>query len=139
MADFNKYSRNVVDADLLKTRALPSNGTTVYSDSIDLEFNREDGVFLAEADVIVNAPAVTTTQLPDAKTFTYKLQESDDDSTFTDVATLGTQTGAGGAGADAKDFIGSIGSTTGRYIRLAILNSGTGNASTVNASFKLAF
>ena len=90
---------------------------------------------------MVSSPLLTVGELADGQTITYHLYH---DSAVgfggeTLVATLGTVTGAGGAGAAAAEFRAKLPSNVKRYLRLKTVKTGASNASTKNATLELAF
>lgn len=110
------------DALLEETKAMPAaHSTTVYTDGIDLEVSA-NGLHLADCELEISAPALTTTMLPDTKTMTYKVQ-MDNDSAFGSATDLFpsaiVQTGASGAGAAAATKRYRLPTDVERYIRLA--------------------
>jgi len=128
------------DALLNVSRALPAAASTaVNSASIDLGHAGTNGRLHADCEFLVSAPAVNTTMAPDTRTFTYKIQHSDDDSTFVDIASgVIVQTGAGGAGAAAASFRWRAPSNVKRYVRLVVTSgASTADASSVSATLKL--
>lgn len=133
---------NVRDANLIITRALPNGAATVNSNGIDLGSKTAWGDRLAQCELLLSAPALTTTQQPDAKTLTYTIQH-DDASDFGSAATLAgsviVQTGAGGAGAAAATFRMKIPTNCKRYVRVAIVGSATGDSSGASATLELLF
>jgi len=125
--------RGRVGADNLfsKTKALPAAASTaVYSDSMDL-MNGPNGT-LGQVDLVLTAPALTATELPNTRTLTFALQDSADDSSFADVAgyeQICYQVGAGSAVAAESPRI-TLPSTVRRYIRVrATTGASTGNCS----------
>jgi len=112
--------RNLADADLTESVALPAAPGTVVTDSVDLG----DAPHVSGAELRFNAPALDATQLPDTETVTYSVEESDDGLSFTPLCTVGVQTGAAGAGAAAASFRFAPASTGSRYHRLSALSSG---------------
>ena len=129
----------VKDALLKVTKALPNGAATVYSDGIDLGHGGK-GDFLANAEVKISAPALTTTQQPDAKTLTYTIQH-DDAAAFGTVADLYpgviVQLGAGGAGAAAATFTARLPVDVKRYVRVKAVGSATGDASAASLTFEV--
>jgi len=129
----------VKDALLKVTIALPNGAATVYSAGIDLGHGTK-GDFLANAEVKISAPALTTTQQPNAKTLTYTIQH-DDDAAFGTVADLYpgvlVQTGAGGAGAAAATFTARLPVDVKRYVRVKAVGSATGDASAASLTFEV--
>jgi hypothetical protein len=84
---------------LRRTVATPAGGASATSGPIDAG---EIADLLPDAFLFVEAPALTVDQLPDGESLTYAILGSRNRSmTSPDVTTLGTQTGAGGAGAAA--------------------------------------
>lgn len=134
---------NLKDALLKLTRALPASTTAVTSaSSIDTGKSTSMGVQVADVEYLLTAPAVTTAQLPDAKTFTYDIIHSDN-ADLSLPATLFTsviiQTGAGGAGAAAAEWRGKLPSTAKRYIGFKVTpsGSGTGDASAASSTLEV--
>jgi hypothetical protein len=109
---------NLDDALLKQSKALPAAAGSTTSNGIDL-MNSATGDFVAEVDLTIDAPALTVTQLPNAATATYLLEHDTDPAfgTVTTLATLGTQTGAGGVGAAAVQFRFDPPETVKRYVR----------------------
>ncbi len=84
--------------------ALPVGAASVTGNGVDLGHTPPTGQFLAEGEFLIEAPALSTAQLPDTKTITYDIVESvnsDMSSPVTVVAGAIVQLGAGGAGAVA--------------------------------------
>jgi hypothetical protein len=131
----------VKDAALKVTKALPNGAATVYSDGIDLGHGSK-GDFLAEVEFKISAPALTTTQQPDAKTLTYTIQH-DDAVGFGTVADLYpgviVQLGAGGAGAAAATFTARLPVDVKRYVRVKAVGSASGDASGSSLTFEVLF
>ena len=129
----------LADAQFEVTKALPNGAAAVNSDSMDLEVS-SDGLHLANCELEITAPALDTADLPDTKTMTYKVEESDDDSSFNTVAdSVLVQTGASGAGAAAATVRVRLPSDVKRYVRVTATNSGTGDASDKSLTAKLLF
>jgi len=136
-----RHGFRVPDATLEKSIALPASDGSVYTASIDLGAALGDRDFVAECELLINAPVLTTTELPDDDTATYKLQHSTDDSTFTTLSdAILVQTGASSAGAAAASVRARIPTDAARYIRLAVTTAGTsGDCSGKSATLKLKF
>lgn len=123
------------DALLKVTKTLPgAASTTVNSSGINLEEGTR-GDFLANVEVLITAPALNTTILPDTRTMTYSLYHDTDPAFGTETLVFGAagqivQTGAGGVGAALATFRGRLPTTVKQYIRLKI----TSGASTTDAS-----
>ena len=136
----SKYSRNVKDAELIETKALPNGAAAVNSGSIDLEFVKTNGLFLAECELEVVAPALVVADLPDTKTMIYKVEDSADDSTFATLYdAVITQTGAGGAGDATETVRVKLPEDVSRYVRVTATNSGAGDASDKSLTMQLVF
>ena len=127
-------SMNIVDANLEQTIALPESNETVVSSSIRVKKSTTEKL-TAPCEVRVDMPALTVDQLSDAATMVAIVEESDDDSTFTTLATASTQTGAGGAGADAvSDIRVGLPTDVKQYIRLSITADTDLDASAVSGT-----
>jgi len=136
-------SHLVKDASVRNTRALPAAAsTTVDGAALDLKLSSR-GDFLAQCEFKVSAPAVNSTMAPDTRTFTYSLIHSDSSNLGTPAvihSAVITQTGAGGAGAVAAEFIGRLPVDVKRYIGLRITSgASTADASAVAATLELLF
>lgn len=127
------------DTELKETKALPAEDGTVTTTAIDLG-NSSDGDFMGDVDCIITAPALTTTELPDDDTATYKLEESADNSSFSDLRTaVITQTGASGAGAATATETIRLPKDVKRYVRLSVTTAGTsGDCSGKSMTLELA-
>jgi hypothetical protein len=131
----------VQDALLQRNVTLPNGAATTNTTSIDLEQGVQ-GEFLADAEVLIDAPALTTGELGDTQTITYSIRQSANADFSNDTELLGgliLQTGAGGAGAAAAQRRVRLPSTTQRYIRLRAVKTGASNASTKSGSIRLVF
>ena len=138
---------SVQDSVYTSSTALPSatNGTVTQAAGFDMEGGSKSD-FLALAEGVVTAPALNTTQLPNAATMTYNLIASATPnlaSPTTVQAGILVQTGAGGVGAAAASnrvrFPTNLG-TYGRYVGLtAVGANSSGNCSAASVGFKLLF
>jgi len=132
----------VKDASLVKTKALPDGAASVYSDAFDLGALSGRGIRDVPCDLLLEAPALTTTEAPDTKTFTYEIQ-TDDDSAFGSptsiVPSCIVQTGAGGAGAAAASYRFRIPFNAERYIRVKCTAVATCAGSTASMTVSLLF
>lgn len=116
------------DATLEVTLALPNGAAATNGTGIQVNPGPED--FVAPCELVIEAPALTTAELPDAQTMTYKVQESADDSTYTDLEDgVLVQTGAGGAGDAAATERFRLPTDVKAYVRVVATNSGAGDAS----------
>jgi len=132
---------NLKDASLIETASLPAGSTAApvvtYSTGIDLG----GGTNFAAAELLIDAPALTTAQLPDDKTIDYAIQ-TDDNAAFNSptlvVDKCLTQTGAGGAGAAAAAARVGIPSSIQRYVRLrTTLSATSADPSSKTATFSV--
>ena len=131
--------RMLRDAELQVTKALPGSATTIYTDSIDLEQDTT-GVFVADCELLIEAPALVVGDLANGETMTYNVEHSDDDESFSDLANgVLVQTGADGAGAAAAEARLRLPSTVKRYVRVAATNSAAGDASDKSVTAGLVF
>lgn len=124
---------------LTKITALPNGATGVNGGSIDLHVISGD--FWSQLEAIAEIAALTTTQLGDTQTITYKIEHSDDNASFSTLfASIAVQTGAGGAGAAGTGLLRfKLPANVKRYIRLVATKTGASNASTANMNFYLVF
>ena len=118
--------------------ALNNGDGSTNSTSIDLGSPTSGGLNarLEPFEIEIQAPALGTVALPNADTVTYDLQESTDNTTFTDVmSAVGVQTGAGGAGAAAAKYKVRVPTDCSRYIRVqATQAGGSGDCSGSNVT-----
>lgn len=129
------------DALLTRTKALPNGANTIVTDPIELGHS-PSGVFLANGEVEIQAPVLTTGELADGQTLTYNVQQSVD-AAFTSPITLYSsvlvQTGAGGAGAAAVKTRFRVPTDVKRFIRVQVVKAGASNASTKSVTVELLF
>src|SRR5262245_14859412 len=119
------------DAGLKGTLALPNGAANTSGAAIDLGLSAF-GDFLANCEFILSAPALNTTQQPDAKTMKYDIIHSDNSdlsSPSTLYPTVVTQTGAGGAGAAATTFTFRVPVDSKRYVGVKATGSASGDSS----------
>ena len=130
----------VGDAALKRTLTLPNGAATTVTDGIDTQ-NSARGSFQANTEVLVEAPLLGATPLPDTQTITYQLfhDTAVGFGSETLLATLGVQTGAGGAGAAAATFRIRLPTTVKRYVRAKAVKTGAANASASAAAVSLRF
>ncbi len=135
----NNPQRMLRDLELQVTKSLPNGAGTEYSDSIDLG-DTSTSVFVADCELLIEAPELATAVLGDGATMTYDVEYSDDDETFETLAdTVLVQTGADGAGADADEARLRLPSTVKQYVRVAATNSAAGDASGSTVTVGLVF
>ena len=125
----------VRDASLKETKALPAAAGTVNSDGIDLGALSDRGGRFLDCEVLLSAPALGATALPDTTTMTYSIQSSAT-SNFAATTTLAgsciVQTGS--TGAAASTFRMKIPSNCQRYIRASAVGADVGNVSLGNCA-----
>lgn len=132
---------NNKDASLIQTKALSNGAGSASIDGFDLGISA-DADFVSDMELEIEAPALTTSALPNAQTMTYSV-EHDDASDFSSAVELAdqviVQTGADSAGADAVTKRFRLPTDVKRYVRVKATKGGTGDASgasmTVSACF----
>lgn len=134
-------TRQIKDALLSQSIALPTGASSVNTAPIDLEqTSRAD--FVAGVDILIEAPILAVGELANGSTMTYTLQH-DTDVAFGSAVDLYpgvlVQTGAGGNGAAAASKRVALPSDVKRYIRLRATNSAAANASAKSATIGLRF
>lgn len=130
---------NVRDSNLKVTKALPNGSANVTTDAIDLG-NSSRGDFVAGVELLISAPAMGATPMPDAKTMKYDIihsVNSDLSSPATLVAAAITQTGAGGVGCAAVEYRWKPPSNVRRYIGVKATGSASGDATGVSVTAEL--
>ena len=136
--------RQNLDANYIKSVALPSSASTVYTASLDLG-DPVSGVPFSTTeivDAVILAPALNATQLPNSATVTYQWQDSADNSTFANIAALNSfaQTGASSAGAAAVTNRVKLPQNTRRYIRISATTANSpGDCSAASTTAELVF
>lgn len=136
----NPTNRQIQDALLLVTQALPAQNTTAASTgSIDTGQTTQ---FMANEKYDVQLAVPATPSLANAQTITFTLQDSADNVTFAPIAGLATLvlTGAGGVGAAAAALVVRFAGTVRRFINVTVTTSATaGNNTAVSYTFQLLF
>lgn len=132
---------SVRDASLKKTKALPNGAASTTSDGIDLELtSRSDMV--AQCELLISAPALGATPLPDTKTMKFDLLHSDN-SDMSSPVTLAkeviVQTGASSAGAVAATARYRLPTNVKRYVAAKATGSASGDASGSSFTVELLF
>ena len=134
----------VKDTTFEETKALGTADATVTTTGFDLGALSARGAFLAEPlELLIEAPALNTTQLPDGDTNTYSI-ETDDNSGFSSAKILADkvilQTGAGGAGALAAIARFRLPTDVEQFLRVkSVLAGGTGDCSGASMIVSLRF
>lgn len=134
-------ARAMRDALKKVTKALPNGAANVTSDAIDLE-NTSRADEIRGIEMLLSAPALTTTEQPDSKTMIYDIiysANSDLSSPTTYIAAAITQTGAGGAGAAAATYRFKLPSNAARYWGAKATGSASGNSSTKSLTLEMLF
>ena len=141
----DRANHNITDASFVKTIALGTSDGTVVTVGMDLGALSDRGARLEQGDceLQIEAPALNTTQLPDADTNTYSI-ETDDDVAFGSAKIIAdkviVQTGGGGAGAAAVTERFRLPSKCERYVRVkSILAGTTGDCSAATLTASLLF
>jgi len=139
-------SYNLRDAQMIKSDVLPAAAsTTKNGTAIDLgDALTANGARLALCELLLSAPALTTTILPDTKTMTYSIEACAASDFGSGVVTLAgsciVQTGAGTAGAAAATFRAKLPTDCPRYIRAkAVSGANTTDASALSMKLELLF
>lgn len=125
------------------TRTLPSGAASVTSLASIGPFGKTQwGSAVALVDLLLTAPAMNTTQMPDAKTMTYDIISSDNaDLSSPTVIAPGVivQTGAGGAGCAAATARWRPSADSKAYIGLKATGSAAGDATGASATLEALF
>jgi hypothetical protein len=129
----------VADAHLRVSFNLPNGATSTTSAGINLELTHRSD-FVAEHEVELAAPALSAAELPDNQTMSYAV-EHDGSANFSTATVLiprvAVQTGTGGAGAAAQTVRFKLPNHVKRHVRVRATNSGTGNASSKQATVRI--
>ena len=132
--------RDLIDAKLQVTKALPNGAATSTTDGIDLDIT-SNADFQAPMELVIDAPALDSTALPNTKTIKYSVYH-DSASDFSSEALLAgdvvVQTGAGGDGDDAATGRLPLPTNVSRYIRVKAVGSASGDASGSSVTVSLA-
>lgn len=129
--------RQIQDALLTVTRALPGSGATVSSTAIDLGQTTADSINEL-VDLLLTVPAVPS--LANSETITFTFEDSANNSSFAAITGLSTLvlTGAGGTGAAASSRRVKLPPATRRYVRVTAVGSASSGANTgVTATLQL--
>lgn len=130
---------NIRDTQLKGTLALPNGAANTSGAAIDLGVGTSAD-FVTLVNFLITAPALTTTQQPDAKTLIYDVihsVNSDLSSPTTLYPAVLTQTGAGGVGAAAATFQFAVPVNVKRYVGIKATGSAAGNSSAVSATLEV--
>lgn len=137
--------RAVLDANYIKSTALPASAATVHGASLDLG-DAVSGIPYVTTETVnfqIVAPALSSApKIADSGTVTYTIEDSADNSSFTAISSLATlvQTGAGGVGAAGTTLTVKLPPSTRRYVRVsATTATSPGDLSTASYTVQLAF
>jgi hypothetical protein len=134
-------SFQVRDALHTVTRALPNGAAAVTSTALDTE-TVASGRQLADFEILIEAPAMGTTPMPNAKTMTYAVVTSAnaDLSGPTVIAdAVLVQTGAAGAGCAAATARFRLPTNAARYVGVRATGSASGDATGSSATISFVF
>jgi hypothetical protein len=135
------------DANLKKTVALPNGAATVYmTPGFDLGISTALGKAPGQVEFLLSAPAMNTTQMPDAKTMKYSILVDTvnpvDGSSVILMQDVITQTGAGGVGCAAATYrfrlpssIAALANAT--IVGIRAIGSAAGDATGANATLEV--
>lgn len=141
------FQRNFIDNALTRAVALPAAAsTTVTTAVLDIGENRNTDRDVAAGsqvglEIAYKVPALSTTIVPDTRTYVHSIEMSDD-AAFGTYETLRsiTMTGAGGAGVAAVDLRAGIPSDAKRYFRgKSVSGASTTTAAAVVAELCMVF
>lgn len=123
------------DKTLTQTAALPNGAAATTTTGFDLETTT--GEFLADVELELSVPALTSMQVADTQTIAYTVEMSATSGfdTATAIGTLTTVTGSSGVSATLKRF--RLPTTVQRYVRVKATKTGASNASTASMTVAL--
>jgi hypothetical protein len=134
----DQVSRNIKDADLIITRALPTADATVVSTDFDLGAV-SPGVTAEGFELLLAIPALSATLLPNADTLTITVRSGSTATPTTSLGIVRVITGTGSTIA-AQEFRVKLPSNVGRYVNVQyVAAGGTGDMSGVSATQSLCF
>ncbi len=134
----NELARNIADASLIVTRALPTADGTVTSSDIDLGAVLA-GPSLENVELEITIPALSSTLLPSADTLTMTVQGGAAVTPTTSLDIVHLTTGTGSTIAE-QVLRYRLPSNCPRYINAKFVAAGgTGDQSGVSATIKLLF
>ena len=131
----NEFARNIQDAGLIVTRALPTADGTVTSSDFDLGADAYKG---ENVELEITVPALNATQLPNADTLTITVQAGAAATPSTTLFTLPVITGSSGYAGGTFRY--RLPSNVARYVNVKFVAAGgTGDISGSSAIIKLLF
>lgn len=134
------FLRNLRDASLIKTIALPAAAsTTVVTAAIDTGERTTRGQLPHGVEVILEIPALSATIIPDTRTATLYLEMHSTTGFATpDVIRSVVLTGAGGAGVSATQIRATLPEDSPRYVRgRVVFGASTTDGSAISATLAL--
>jgi hypothetical protein len=132
---------SVKDAKLIQTKALPNGAANTSIDGFDLKLGPK-GDFLSDCELLIEAPVLGVTPLPNSKTMIYSVEHSDTADFASPVLMADrviVQTGAGGEGDVAKSARFRLPSNVKRFVRVKATGSASGDASTASFTVSIVF
>jgi hypothetical protein len=134
----NEFARNIADASLIVTRALPTADGTVTSADIDLG-PPGSGMFPESCELAVSIPALSALELPNSTTLTLTIQGGASATPTTSLNIVHVTTGTGSTIAEQKLRF-RLPSNCPRYINVKFVAAGgTGDQSGKTATASLLF
>jgi hypothetical protein len=137
----HEFSRNISDAEHIKTFTLPASASTSTQNATGFDLGAD--IFKGETvEVSMTVPALSATLVPDTRTTTYILETSTASNFATIDATLYTKTftASGGAGVAAQDIRVRLPSNCARYLRGKVTHgASTTDSSAITATVALKF
>jgi hypothetical protein len=138
----NAFTRNLKDADLIKTIALPADAGAVVTAGIDTGL-RTARAIMPDVEFEIKIPAIAVGIAPNTVTLVAEIQ-MDSDPDFGSPTTIETTTftASGGAGIPAQNYRHKVPETMERYVRAKFTGADVGeedfgNASALTASFAI--
>lgn len=124
------------DKSLTITAALPNGAASTTTAAIDLE-SGTSGDFVANVELELSVPALTSTEVADTQTITYIVETSATSGfgSTTTLMTLQTVTGSSGVAALTRRF--KLPTNVQRYVRVKATKTGASNASTSSMTLTL--
>lgn len=128
--------RQLKDALLQASATLPDGAETVYSEAFDLG----KGEKFETVELHVEVPALALTELPNDKSIVIKAYHGETETPTTELALLGTITGATGTNpSEAVTIRYRYPPTVGRYLRVGFIGEATVAADAKQALVSLVF
>ncbi len=139
-------SYNVQDSQLSASLTLPNAASTTVTQATGFDTGETTALAVqpGNMELLLTAPALTTTMLPDTRTMSYDIIAADNAALSTNLTVLSTgiivQTGAGGAGAAGTTARYRLPSVCQRYVGFRIRSgASTTDSSTLSATLAMVF